>query len=575
MLNERYNEDLSCLALRRWISGRDLTSFAAAIIGLMFGLWFIGPRNIFWGTTDWLNRSDLAAYQLSWEFFRQTPLLQWPLTAVPNYGVSFQTVLVGGNALIELPLKFLRPILPTTFQYVGMWIVGCFFLQGYFAARLLSHFVSDRFIRFVIANVFVISPVLVFRIGIAGHPALGAHWLILCAFYLYFSVRQSQVFWSILLALALMTNIYISVMVVFVYFAAVGKVLLTGRDLRNGVSLARLVLVPSLIGALTFIVMGYLEYGSSAEGTGFFRLNALAFWNPDFSLQESFSFVLGHFGPLRLRQLVAEEGEGFGYLGLGTVLTVPLIVIFVIRHCSAAWWRTICPLIAACFFLFLVAMSNRVVVIRHEFYYWLPKNILDLRQTFRAATRFAWPMYYFLTLTGVVAMVRLVRGRRVIVVAVLLFIGVHVLDQIPGLLYAHRELSSQPSYRSPLVNPEWSDLANKYTKINLFPNFDLQVGEGSPDAEFWNGEWFHFARFAVDNDMATGFGYFSRPVTRFLLQDNLRMDRELATGDLEINTIYVLSNPGTWVLAKERLDDKSRAFILDGYYVILGPVVSK
>lgn len=541
----------------------------------MFGLWFIGPRNIFWGTTDWLNRSDLAAYQLSWEFFRQTPLLQWPLTAVPNYGVSFQTVLVGGNALIELPLKFLRPILPTTFQYVGMWIVGCFFLQGYFAARLLSHFVSDRFIRFVIANVFVISPVLVFRIGIAGHPALGAHWLILCAFYLYFSVRQSQVFWSILLALALMTNIYISVMVVFVYFAAVGKVLLTGRDLRNGVSLARLVLVPSLIGALTFIVMGYLEYGSSAEGTGFFRLNALAFWNPDFSLQESFSFVLGHFGPLRLRQLVAEEGEGFGYLGLGTVLTVPLIVIFVIRHCSAAWWRTICPLIAACFFLFLVAMSNRVVVIRHEFYYWLPKNILDLRQTFRAATRFAWPMYYFLTLTGVVAMVRLVRGRRVIVVAVLLFIGVHVLDQIPGLLYAHRELSSQPSYRSPLVNPEWSDLANKYTKINLFPNFDLQVGEGSPDAEFWNGEWFHFARFAVDNDMATGFGYFSRPVTRFLLQDNLRMDRELATGDLEINTIYVLSNPGTWVLAKERLDDKSRAFILDGYYVILGPVVSK
>ena len=566
---------MSKQALRRWLLGRDLTSIAAAIIGLIFGLWFIGPRNILWGTTDWLNRSDLAAYQLSWEFFRQTPLLQWPLTAVPNYGVSFQTVLVGGNALIELPLKFLRPILPTTFQYVGMWTVGCFFLQGYFAARLLAYFVSNRFVRFVVTTFFVISPVLVFRIGIAGHPALGAHWLILCAFYLYFSVRQSHVFWSILLALALMTNIYISVMVLFVYIAAVSKVLLTGRDVSRAQSVRRLMFVPLLVGALTFIVMGYLEYGSSAKGTGFFRLNALAFWNPGFSSQDSFSFVLNHFGPLRVRQLVAEEGEGFGYLGLGTVLTIPLIVVYVIKHRMATWWRTVVPLLAACVFLFLVAMSNRVAIVRHEFYFWLPESVLDLRQTFRAATRFAWPMYYLLTLAGVVALVRLVRGRRAIVMAVLLLVGVHTLDQIPGLVYAHRQLSSQPSYRSPLVDPEWGNLAEKYTRINVFPNFDLQVGEGSPDAEFWNEEWYHFARFAVDNEMVTGFGYFSRPVTRFLSQDNLRMAQELATGDLEPNAIYVLSNPMKWGLAKERLDDKSRALILDGYYVILGPVASK
>lgn len=572
---ESYDEDLSCLALRRWISGRDLTSIAVAVVGLIFGSWFLGPRNILWGTTDWLNRGDLAAYQLSWEFFRQTPLIQWPLTSVPNYGVSFQTVLVSGNALIELPLKLLRPILPSTFQYVGMWIVGCFVLQGYFAARLLSHFVSDRFIRFVIANIFVISPALVFRIGIGGHPALGTHWLILCAFYLYFNDRQSHVFWSILIALVLTTNIYISVMVLFVYIAAVSKVLLTGRDARNGSSVARLVLVPSVVCALTFVVMGYLEYGSSAKGTGFFRLNALAFWNPGFSSQDSFSFLLNHFGPLRVRQLVAEEGEGFGYLGLGTILTIPLIVVYVIRHRTATWWRTVFPLLAACVFLFLVAMSNRVVIVRHEFYYWLPESVLDLRQTFRAATRFAWPMYYLLTLAGVVAMVRLVRGRRAIVVAVLLLVGVHTLDQIPGLVYAHRQLSSQPSYRSPLVDPEWGNLANKYSTINVFPNFDLQVGEGSPDAEFWNGEWYHFARFAVDNKLSTGFGYFTRPLTRFLEKDNSRMNRELTTGNLEANAIYVLSNPGTWEFAKSRLEDKQRALILDGYYVILGPVTSK
>ena len=75
--------------------------------------------------------------------------------------------------------------------------------------------------------------------------------------------------------------------------------------------------------------------------------------------------------------------------------------------------------------------------------------------------------------------------------------------------------------------------------------------------------------------MATGFGYFSRPVTRFLEQDNSRMTRELTTGNLEANTIYVLSNPGTWEFAKSRLEDKQHALILDGFFVIMGPIASE
>ncbi len=566
---------MSKQALRDWFSKRDLVATAAAFFGLFFGLWFLGPRNILPGTTDWLNRGDLAAYQLGWEFFRQTPLFQWPLTAVPNYGVSFHTVLISGNALIELPLKFLRPILPSTFQYVGMWIVGCFVLQGYFAARLLSHFVSDRFIRFVVAVFFVVSPALVFRIGIAGHPALGAHWLILCAFYLYFSERQSHIAWSVLIALALTVNIYISAMVLFIYLAAVGKVLLTDRGASRAPGIGRLAFVPLLVGALTFIVMGYLEYGSSAKGTGFFRLNVAAFFNPDFSSQDSFSYVLGHFGPLRSRPLIAHEGEGFQYLGLGAILTIPLLFLYMVGQRSATWWRTGFPLLSVCFLLFLVAVSNRVAVVRHEFTFWLPSSILDLRQTFRAATRFAWPMYYLLTLAGVVAMVKLVRGRVAITIVALLLVGVHVFDQTPGLAYAHRELSVQPPYRSPLVNPEWSNLAKSYKKINLFPNFDLQVDEGVPDAEFWNEEWYHFARFAVENRLTTGFGYIPRPVIMYVEQDNKKMTYELTSGNLEANAIYILANPETWKAAKGNLDEKSRALVLDGYYVILGPIISK
>jgi len=564
---------MSRQTLRDWVSRRDLASVAAAFVGLIFGLWFLGPRNILPGNTDWLHQGDLAASQITWEFFRQTPLVQWPLTAVPNYGVSFQNSL-SLNALVELPLKFLRPILPQTFQYLGLWTVGCFVLQGYFGGKLLSFFLTDKLQRFLAALMFVFSPALLFRIGIAGHFTLAAHWLILWAIYLYFSKRQSYVAWSTLIALVLMVDVYIAVMVLSIYLAAVGRTLLTDRDAKRGAGVARLMFLPSLVGALTFVVRGYLEYGGSAKGTGFFRLNALAFLNPGFSAQDSFSFVLNHFGSLRVRQLVAEEGEGFQYLGLGTIITIPLLVVYMVRRRSAMWWRTVVPLLSVCIFLFLVAMSNRIVLVRHEFYYWLPGSVLDLRQTFRAATRFAWPLYYLLTLAGVVAVVRLVHRVRIATILVLILVSIHLLDQLPGVVYAHRELSTAMPYRSPLVDPEWSDMGKTHTKINLFPNFDLQVDEDPPDAVFWEGIWYHFARFAVENRLSTNFAYIPRPVTEYLERDNAKMLRELTSGNLEPGAIYLLSNVKTWRAARKHLNNKSRALVLDGFYIILSPLDS-
>jgi len=564
---------MSKRSLRAWFLKRDLVSVAAAFVGLIFGSWFLGPRNILPWNTDWLNRGDLAALQFSWEFFRQTPLIQWPLTAVPNYGVSFQNSL-SFNTLVELPLKILRPILPLTFQYLGLWTVGCFVLQGYFGGKLLSLFLADKLQRFLAALIFVFSPALLFHIGVAEHLGLGVHGLILWAMYLYFRKRQSHVAWSTLIAIVLMTTPYISVMVIFIYLAAVGKTLLTDRDTRRIREVARLVFLPSLVGVLTFVVVGYLEYGDSAKGSGFFRLNAAAFFNPGFSAQDSFSFFLNRFGSLHTRQLLAEEGEGFQYLGLGTILTIPLLVVYMVRLRSATWWRTVVPLLSVCVFLFLVAMSNRIVLARHEFSYWLPGSILDLRYVFRAATRFSWPLYYLLTLAGVVAVVRLVRGVRIATILMLIVVSAHILDQLPGVIYAHRHLSASIPYRSPFVDPEWSDLAKTHTKINLFPNYDLNSGEGPPGSELWNGIWFHFARLAVGNRLSTNFALTGRPVTKYVESDNAKMTRELTSGNLEPGAIYVLSNVKTWSAARRHLRDGSRALVLDGYYVILGPPIS-
>jgi hypothetical protein len=569
---------MSTQALRRWLLAKDLTSIAAAFVGLIFGLWFLGPRNILPGNTGWLNRGDLAAYQVTSDFFRNTPLLQWPLTAIRQYGVGWQTMSVSiyGESLIAIPLKLFNGVLPMNFQYLGISIVSCFVLQGYFAGKLLSLFVTNEMQRFLGALVFVFSPTLLYRIGIAGHTGLGAHWIILCALYLYFRGRQSALAWSVLLFIAISVNFYIFAMIFLIFLAVLVKDLLDQSNERKIKGLVQLALWPFLVTTVSFFAMGYWEIRGSAIGVGFFRLNALAFFNPGLSAQRSFSFILNHFALLRERSWVAEEGEGFQYLGLGTIITLPLLAIYIARNRSTLWWRRLFPLLLVCILLFLVALSNRVVVVRHEFVYWLPQRLLDWRQIFRSATRFAWPLYYLLTLAGIVATVRLVRRFQIATILVMTLVGVHIADQLPAVVYAQRELSAERPYQTPLLDPAWNEIASTYKKINLVPTFDLQGDDLSLDVTNWvdSGSWLDIVRFAAKNGLATNFAYVGRPVTENVLRDNAKMTRELASGNLEPDAVYVFSNRETWNIARHQLGNGSRALILDHFYIILSPLSS-
>lgn len=564
--------------MRGWFLQRDLTSIAAGLFGLIFGLWFLGPRNILPGTTGWLNRGDLAAYQVTSEFFRDTPLLQWPLTAIRQYGVGWQTMSVSiyGESLIGIPLKLFNGILPSNFQYIGIWIVSCFVLQGYFAGKLLSLFVTNAYQIFPASLIFVFSPTLLYRIGIAGHSGLGAHWIILCALYLYFRKRQSAAAWSVLLFVAISVHFYIFAMVFLIFLAVIGKILLIQSEERKLQNCARLALWPLFVTVISFFALGYWENRSSAVGVGFFRLNALAFFNPGISVDETFSFISKPFSLLRERPWAAEEGEGFQYLGLGTILTIPLVGLYLVRHRSLILWRALVPLLIVCMFLFFVALSNRIVFVRHEFVYPLPESILNLRQVFRAATRFAWPLYYLLTLGGIVVVVRLVSRFRIATILVFLVVCVHILDQIPGLVFTQRVLSTEYPYMSPLVDPAWNEIAASNRKINLVPTFDLQSNDLSHDASMWveSGAWLDFVRFAAKNGLATNFAYVGRPVTKYVTRDNAKMTREINSGFLEANAMYVFANAEYWDNARSQLRDGSRAVVLNGFYIILSPLNS-
>jgi len=114
------------------------------LLGFVTFFSIIGDKILRPTYTDWLMAmgGDPAQDWLGWQFFRYTPLLQWPIGANPNWGLDIGSSIVFTDSipLLAFIFKLLNTLLPDTFQYCGIWILICFLLQSFFAWKLLSLF---------------------------------------------------------------------------------------------------------------------------------------------------------------------------------------------------------------------------------------------------------------------------------------------------------------------------------------------------------------------------------------------------------------------------------------------------
>ena len=70
------------------------------LIGLLIGCWFVGIGNLNPLNYSWLlTGNDATSHQLSFEFFRSAPLIQWPLTSTPGLISGSGQVLASANGL--------------------------------------------------------------------------------------------------------------------------------------------------------------------------------------------------------------------------------------------------------------------------------------------------------------------------------------------------------------------------------------------------------------------------------------------------------------------------------------------
>ena len=540
------------------------TSFSVATsIGAVFGIWFIGFKNFFPWNYQWLySNGDGALTQLSFEFYRNSPLFQWPITAVPQYISGSGMILPTENAITNFIAKLIGLVVPGSFQFVGIWLVICFSLQGYFGAKLISRFGVTALHRILGSVFFVASPALLYRTGVMNHYHLGAHWMILLALYLYFDSRNRVRAWAVLLPFAMLTSIYIATMLLGIFVAHQVKLYLCSQKLT--VKDVSLPLISALGG---FFVMGYLEMESTVTGSNFFRLNLISFLNPGFSDTGSFSLLLDALGGDTIRRVFSEEWEGFQYLGTIAIIGVLVGVWRAPRSPRRFPWRQFAPILIVAIGMFLFALSNRIVFLQNEYRYWWPSQLLDLRQIFRGTTRFAWPAYYLLMLFSVVQLSRFIKtSKRQMLLLVLLFLM--LIESSTGIWFARQEMADPVTREDLMLDSAWEKFAEGRKHVIIYPNFDLQVGELLGEAKYWETRWLDVALYASKNEMSTNFGYAPRPLTSFIKEQDAQVLSDLESGNLRSHTLYFISDKEKWSKWSLLNTRKTLTFELDGFHVI-------
>ncbi|PTL79426.1 DUF6311 domain-containing protein [Vitiosangium sp. GDMCC 1.1324] len=525
-----------------WTRARE---YVAAVLAGAFGVfWFLqshGDRSLNPRNVDWLMVGDWSTHLIGWLFFRNEPL-RFPLGAVPGLAHPLGTTVgfTDSTPLVALLLRPFAGVLPFPFQYVGLWFVLCFFLQGFVGSRLTALFTSHRVAQLLGGVLFAIAPVLLWRMG---HDSLCAHWLVLGLFWVGLrdwpdapAARRAVALTFLLVGLSATIHPYLSAMTLVLGVAVLVRLrwvdgTLSWRGL--GLSVGGLV---ALLLAL-FWLFGYLGTGtpSGIEGFGYLSSDLLTFVNP-----MGWSRLLPTWPTDRVQH------EGFGYLGAGVLLLLGLGVGSALwgrwmgRSEWAPQWKRGVPLAVCCLLLAVYALSARIT--------FQGRLVMDLQalyqpamrfvEPFRSSGRFIWPLHYAL-LTGALAIV-LGSWRRqpwVGIGLLALAVGVQVFDLSEALVRPRFQSQAWNGLRS----PDWRRMKDDYRHLVLFPP-QLHDGNGRGCPYPGNGAPFSpmFAYQAASLGMTFNSAYLARvdPVAAQAYCTALQQEAE--RGQIQPDTVYVV-----------------------------------
>jgi hypothetical protein len=506
----------------------NVPAAVSALVGALMFSWIAGvsildPREI-----GWVFHGDWQWHFFGWHFFRHEP---WHLppglltTYLEPIGTSVGYT--DSIPLVALVLKPFAPLLPNPFQYLGLWLVLCFALQGFFGSLLVRVWTENALVRTVGGSLFVLVPTLLARLA---HPALCAHWLLLWALWL--ALRGPALSGAAGLrhhiALSLVSGLvhpYLAVMVIAILLALWAKRTIAGGWIAAAEGGMHFIAAGGAV-LVGWWTSGLLTLASADDlstiGLGQFSSNLLGVVNP--GPRSQFLPALPWFS-------AEQEWEGFHYLGAGMLMVCGVAAI---RAVSVARRVELASLPLAIVLLGLTAFSLSPRVTLGD------RVVLDLlpyvgdTSVFRATARFFWPMMYALVAAGIGSLAA-VLTRRAAAALLLGALVLQVADLGNWFLSLHRGFHD-PAFlhaKAPRPSAAWADVLPHFQHMRLYlPNFcDGPAPLALVDAAYLAGR----------HALALNDGVAARTPAGKLAVECERLRQELAEGTVDSRTVYVVA----------------------------------
>ena len=402
---------------RRWLAALLGAAAGMVVFFLLYGTSTLHPTYDAWilnGYDEW----DIQQHYAGWVLFRNS---HWafPLGLADTIAAPDGTVISFTDSIpwVSIFFKALRGVLPSTFQWFGWYTLFCFAMQGAAGALLCARGQAKTGAGALVFStlgglLFVMLPTLwerAFR-----HTALASQWLFLLALYAFLEYRQNlhsgtaKFPWAMPVLAFLAVGIHPYFLPLVMMCALLAAVEL-GRQ-KKAWGRAALQFAASLAAAVVGgVLCGAIGSGTGASRSGYgdYSMNLNALINPT---------SRGGYTWSRLYQVMPQQPgqyDGFNYLGLGVLALITAALLFSLRRAvrcpqnTKTWWHRNGPVFAACVFLTLFAVSNKI--------YWgntgielpLPAKLLELCGIFRSSGR----MFYLVAACMVVYAVYTLRDR--------------------------------------------------------------------------------------------------------------------------------------------------------------------
>jgi len=529
-----------------------LTFLLPLLLGFLV-FWFIAGLNILRPENiGWLAGGlDPTQHYLGWVFFRNGPW-GFPLGLNPYYGMELSSAIVFSDSIPLLAFIF-KPIaaaLSQPFQYFGVWTLGCFILQAWFAWLLLSLVTLKTNLRLFGTALLLVSPAMIWRVGVTS--ALVAHFLILAGLYLNFrpTIIRRRLYWIFLLTCTALIHFYLLVMVFALWCADFIDRYLTHQDesyRKNGVELI------SVFGFLIFILWqaGYFLVDTTVAATGNYGIGRMNILSPFDS--NNWSYILGDIAETpksySTADFILSYFEGYNYFGIG-VIGVLLLGVgkFVWLKLSKAkininsptetnrvifcfQWRRYRALLCILILLTLFAISNKISVGLFIFHIPLPDQLISFASILRASGRLFWPSLYTIVWLGLALVIFTYSNQRATLILFFALI-IQIVDTSAGWGPVRERLMQSPTsqWHNSLKDPFWNYASQQFSALKRIPAQNNALG------------WEVLANYAQSHNWPTNSVFLSRVDEAKIIKANQNLEIAMAKASYDPKTLYVLAD---------------------------------